>query len=48
MQVERPFLSPNSNANVIGMVYIKIVMPLFLAVPIVCALIGASGPLAVI
>ena len=32
----------------IGVVYIKIVMLLFLAVPLVCALIGVSGPLAVI
>ena len=30
------------------MIYIKIVMLLFLAVPLVCALIGVSGPLAVI
>ena len=32
----------------IGVVYIKIVMLLFLAVPLVCALIGVSGPLALI
>ena len=32
----------------VGVVYIKIVMLLFLAVPIVCALIGVSGLLAVI
>ena len=32
----------------IGVVYIKIVMLLFLAVPLVCALIGVSGPLAFI
>ena len=32
----------------IGVVYIKIVMLVFIAVPIVCALIGVSGPLAVI
>ena len=32
----------------IGVVYIKIIMLLFLAVPILCALLGVSGPLAVI
>lgn len=31
-----------------GVVYIKIAMLAFLAVPIVCALIGVNGPLAVI
>lgn len=37
-----------SEGLMIGVVYIKIVMLLFLAVPLVCALIGVSGPLAVI
>ena len=32
----------------VGVVYIKIVMLLFIAVPIVCALIGVSGPIAVV
>ncbi len=42
------FIGKLSEGLMIGVVYIKIVMLLFLAVPIVCALIGASGPLAVI
>ena len=31
-----------------GVVYIKIIMLAFIAVPIVCALIGVSGPLAIL
>jgi len=42
------FIGKLSEGLMIGVVYIKIVMLLFLAVPIVCALIGVSGPLAVI
>ena len=42
------FIGKLSEGLMIGVVYIKIVMLLFLAVPILCALIGASGPLAVI
>ena len=42
------FIGKFSEGLMIGVVYIKIVMLLFLAVPIVCALIGTSGSLAVI
>ena len=42
------FIGKFSEGLMIGVVYIKIVMLLFLAVPIVCALIGVGGPLAVI
>ena len=42
------FIGKLSEGLMIGVVYIKIVMLLFLAVPILCALIGTSGPLAVI
>lgn len=42
------FIGKFSEGLMIGVVYIKIVMLLFLAVPIVCALIGVSGLLAVI
>ena len=42
------FIGKLSEGLMIGVVYIKIVMLLFLAVPLVCALIGVSGPLAVI
>ena len=42
------FIGKLSEGLMIGVVYIKIVMLLFLAVPILCALIGAGGPLAVI
>ena len=42
------FIGKLSEGLMIGVVYIKIVMLLFLAVPILCALIGANGPLAVI
>ena len=42
------FIGKLSEGLMIGVVYIKIVMLLFIAVPIVCALIGVSGPLAVI
>ena len=42
------FIGKFSEGLMIGVVYIKIVMLLFLAVPLVCALIGVSGPLAVI
>ena len=42
------FIGRFSEELMIGVVYIKIVMLVFIAVPIVCALIGASGPLAVI
>lgn len=37
-----------SDSLMIGVVYIKIVMLLFIAVPVLCALAGVSGPLAVI
>ena len=42
------FVGKFSDGLMIGVVYIKIVMLLFLAVPLVCALIGVSGPIAVI
>ena len=42
------FIGKLSEGLMIGVVYIKIAMLAFLAVPIVCALIGVSGPLAVI
>ena len=42
------FIGSLSEGLMIGVVYIKIVMLVFIAVPIVCALIGVSGPLAVI
>ena len=42
------FIGKLSEGLMIGVVYIKIVMLLFLTVPILCALIGARGPLAVI
>lgn len=42
------FIGTFSEGLMIGVVYIKIVMLLFLAVPLVCALIGISGPLALI
>ena len=42
------FIGKLSEGLMIGVVYIKIVMLLFLTVPILCALIGASGPLAII
>ena len=42
------FIGKFSEGLMIGVVYIKIVMLLFLAVPIVCALIGTSGSLAFI
>ena len=42
------FIGKLSESLMIGVLYIKIVMLLFIAVPIVCALIGVSGPLAVI
>ena len=42
------FIGKLSEGLMIGMVYIKIVMLVFIAVPIVCALIGVSGLLAVI
>ena len=42
------FLGRLSEGLMIGVVYIKIVMLLFLAVPLVCALIGVSGPLAAV
>jgi hypothetical protein len=37
-----------SEGLMVGVVYIKIIMLVFIAVPIVCALIGVSGPLAVL
>ena len=40
------FIGKLSEGLMTGVVYIKIVMLLFLAVPILCALIGAGGPLA--
>lgn len=42
------FIGKFSEGLMIGAIYIKIVMLLFLAVPLVCALIGVSGPLAVL
>ena len=42
------FIGSLSEGLMIGVVYIKIVMLLFLTVPILCALIGVGGPLAVI
>lgn len=42
------FIGRLSEGLMIGVVYIKIVMLAFIAVPLVCALIGVSGPLAVI
>ena len=42
------FIGKISESLMVGVLYIKIVMLLFIAVPIVCALIGVSGPLAVI
>ncbi|MDE7245061.1 MAG: ABC transporter permease [Oscillospiraceae bacterium] len=42
------FIGKFSESLMVGVVYIKIVMLLFIAVPIVCALIGVSGPLTVI
>ncbi len=42
------FIGKLSNGLMIGMVYVKIIMLLFLAVPLVCALIGVRGPLAVV
>ena len=42
------FIGKLSEGLMIGVVYIKIVMLVFIAVPIVCALIGVSGPLAII
>ena len=42
------FIGKLSEGLMIGVVYIKIIMLVFIAVPIVCALIGVSGPLAVI
>ena len=42
------FIGRLSEGLMIGVVYIKIIMLVFIAVPIVCALIGVSGPLAVI
>lgn len=42
------FTGKLSEGLMIGVVYIKIIMLVFIAVPIVCALIGVSGPLAVL
>lgn len=42
------FIGRLSEGLMIGVIYIKIVMLVFIAVPIVCALIGVSGALAVI
>ncbi len=42
------FIGRFSESLMVGVVYIKIVMLLFIAVPIICALIGVSGPLAAI
>ena len=42
------FIGRFSEGLMIGVVYIKIVMLVFIAVPILCALIEVSGPLAVI
>ena len=42
------FIGKLSEGLMIGVVYIKIIMLVFIAVPIVCALIGVSGLLAVV
>ena len=42
------FIGKVSDTLMAGVVYIKIVMLLFIAVPILCTLVGMSGPLAVI
>ena len=42
------FIGRFSEGLMIGVVYIKIIMLVFIAVPIVCALIGVSGPLAIL
>ncbi len=42
------FIGRLSGGLMVGVVYVKIVMLLFLAVPVVCALIEVSGPLVVI
>jgi hypothetical protein len=42
------FIGKLSEGLMIGVVYIKIIMLVFIAVPLVCALIGVNGPLAVI
>ncbi len=42
------FTGKLSDGLMTGVVYIKIVMLLFLAVPLVCALVGVSGPIAVV
>ena len=42
------FIGKLSEGLMTSVIYIKIVMLLFLTVPILCALIGASGPLAII
>jgi hypothetical protein len=42
------FTGKLSEGLMIGVVYIKIIMLVFIAVPILCALIGVSGPLAVV
>ncbi len=42
------FIGKLSEGLMTGVVYIKIIMLVFIAVPIVCALTGVSGPLAVI
>ena len=42
------FTGKLSEGLMIGVVYIKIVMLVFIAVPLVCALIGVSGPLALL
>ena len=42
------FIGKFSQGLMVGVVYIKILMLVFMAVPIVCALLGISGPLAVI
>lgn len=41
------FIGKLSEGLMTGVVYIKLVMLLFLAVPLLCALIGVSGPPAV-
>jgi hypothetical protein len=42
------FIGRLSDGLMVGVVYIKIIMLVFIAVPILCALIGVSGPMAVI
>ncbi|MCI8599965.1 MAG: ABC transporter permease [Lachnospiraceae bacterium] len=42
------FIGKYSEGLMVGVTYIKIIMLFFIAVPIVCALLGVSGPLTII